>query len=132
MRQLKKQRRNIMTLDERRQAREWRQRHLTEANAASARLQKPPGLEWARILKRTLEDKPSLSHLPSLITWQLKAPRDPLAGLDYDQREDYLKRERAAQVIIEARKLMVAPAYNKGGLQLITNPEDFKTMGRKT
>jgi hypothetical protein len=45
---------------------------------------------------------------------------------------DMLEREHDAQKKIEARKKMVAPAYNKGGLQLITNPEDFKTMGRKT
>jgi hypothetical protein len=41
------------------------------------------------------------------------------------------EREDAARLQIEARKKQVAPAYNKGGLQYITNPDDFKTMGKK-
>jgi len=79
-----------------------------------------------RIGERTTKNIPSLS-----LNYEPREAVNSLAGMDFDERETYLKREAAAQVIIEARKLQVAPAYNKGGLQLITNPEDFKTMGRK-
>ena len=41
------------------------------------------------------------------------------------------ERERKAQEIIEDRKLMTAPGWNKGPLILITDPAAYKTMGRK-
>ncbi len=44
---------------------------------------------------------------------------------------EMLEREKAAQEEIERKKKMVAPAYNKGGLQYISNPDDYKSMGRK-
>jgi len=41
------------------------------------------------------------------------------------------EREEAAQKAIAEKRSRVAPAFNKGGLQYISNPDDFKTMGRK-
>ena len=41
------------------------------------------------------------------------------------------ERERKAQAIAEQRKKRVAPAYNKGGYQYISDDTDLTTMGRK-
>ena len=41
-------------------------------------------------------------------------------------------REAEAQKEIERKKQRVAPVANKMGYQYISNPDDFKTMGRKT
>lgn len=40
-------------------------------------------------------------------------------------------REQKAQEEIERKKLRVAPLYNKGGLQYITDDMDLTTLGRK-
>lgn len=44
---------------------------------------------------------------------------------------DMLEREKAAQQEIERKKQRVAPLYNKGGLQFITDDTDLTTLGRK-
>lgn len=41
------------------------------------------------------------------------------------------EREEAAQKAIAEKRKQVAPIANKMGYQLITDPNDFKTMGRK-
>lgn len=41
------------------------------------------------------------------------------------------EREEAAQKEIAKKRQQVAPVANKMGLQYISNPDDFKTMGRK-
>jgi hypothetical protein len=41
-------------------------------------------------------------------------------------------RELQAQEEIKRKRQRVAPIANKMGYQLITDPDDFKTMGRKT
>ncbi len=125
-----------MTPAEREQARAWQESHRKSypqptRQEAAAKAVSFFAAQRAQ-LDRMLEIRPSTSHIPSLKTeFKHETPKNPLADMDHDEREAYLAREKAAQVIIEDRKLMVAPAYNKGGLQLITDPEHFKTMGRK-
>lgn len=81
--------------------------------------------ELTLVLKRSrktgLENAPSVGAIDRTFRSEEK-PR-----LSQEMQE----RERLAQQEIERKKKQVAPAYNKGGLQLITNPDDFKTMGRK-
>ena len=62
----------------------------------------------------------------SVFTPQAKAPIAPALTPELQERE------KAAQAIAEKRKQQVAPVANKMGYQLITDPADFKTMGRKT
>ena len=62
----------------------------------------------------------------SVFTPQAKAPTAPALTPEMQERE------KAAQAIAEKRKQQVAPVANKMGYQLITDPADFKTMGRKT
>lgn len=45
--------------------------------------------------------------------------------------EEMAKREQTAQAEIERKKLRVAPMYNKGAYQYITDDTDPKTLGRK-
>lgn len=60
---------------------------------------------------------------PSLVT------TESLTGKSLPPRYEGELAERE----IQARKKqhVAAPISNKGGMQLITNPDDFKTMGRK-
>jgi len=44
---------------------------------------------------------------------------------------ELIERERKAQEEIAYKKTCVAPAYNKGGYQYITEGTDLKTLGRK-
>lgn len=45
--------------------------------------------------------------------------------------DDYELREAVAQIEIERKKKRIAPLYNKGGLQYITDDMDLTTLGRK-
>ena len=61
----------------------------------------------------------------SVFTPQAKAPTTPVLTPEMEERE------RNAQAIAEQRKKRVAPAYNKGGYQYISDDTDLTTMGRK-
>jgi predicted phage gp36 major capsid-like protein len=58
---------------------------------------------------------------------------DILKTLDPEQREEYLRREKAAQEATLLLKSRVAPAYNKGGYTLWTDGmlEDIKSGGHR-
>jgi hypothetical protein len=47
------------------------------------------------------------------------------------QDEEMIRREREAQKEIEAKKLRLAPHYNKGPVQYITEGIDLYTLGKK-
>jgi hypothetical protein len=112
-------------------------------SAAAAKLDRELKTSWERLLKRhpplVLMNKLPAKPKPSLII----PIRDTLVGASRSidpiakhERQVVLspemqEREKKAQELIAQRKLMVAPLANKMGYQLITNPDDFKTMGRK-
>lgn len=60
--------------------------------------------------------------LPTPKTQQKQTPR--LQG-------DMLEREKVAQQETERKKQRVAPLYNKGPIQFITDDTDLTTLGRK-
>lgn len=71
------------------------------------------------------------AHLPSAPFTPDPPVRNPLAELDLEAREEYLRREAAAQRLIEEKKLRTAPAYNKGGAVYWTEEmaKDLQTGG---
>lgn len=52
-------------------------------------------------------------------------------GIFLEEGHDWAARERIAQEEIEKKKKRIAPLYNKGGLQYITDDTDLTTVGRK-
>jgi len=113
----------------RREVEEYERKHLgTKAQRDTA-----AELYWAECAKeqRRLDAiRNSTSHIPSLkqVIVEIIKP-DPLAKLDFEEREAMLKREAAAQEKIKELKYRVAPAYNKGGYVLYT---DGMLEGMKT
>lgn len=69
---------------------------------------------------------PSPPDFPSLT-----AVPEKVEGWDTFPIEGYEEREAAAQVEIQKKKNRVAPLYNKGGYQYITDDTDTTTLGRK-
>lgn len=55
----------------------------------------------------------------------------PVAKRVTQYEGEMLERDIKAKERYEQLKKQVAPICNKGGYQLITNQDDFKTMGRK-
>lgn len=62
-------------------------------------------------------------------------PSAPMTPMKLDAPKklspDMQERENAAQEEIERKKKRVAPLWNKGGLQYITDDTDIITLGRK-
>lgn len=52
-------------------------------------------------------------------------------GIFLEEGHDWAARERIAQEEIEKKKKRIAPLFNKGGLQYITDDTDLTTVGRK-
>jgi hypothetical protein len=81
--------------------------------------------------QKMLEFQASLGRIPK----QTSLPTKPDLLVNTRCRPQYTgemaEREKKAQQEIAKKKLQVAPISNKAGYQLITDPADFKTMGRK-
>lgn len=52
-------------------------------------------------------------------------------GIFLEEGHDWVERERIAQEEIEKKKKRIAPLYNKGGYQYLTDDTDLTTVGRK-
>jgi hypothetical protein len=104
-----------------------------EKNKSNFNLDKAPSIlkpQMKAILDR-LNSRPSnpliqINHGPT----QVEAPTPTASTPNYSG--DMARREEMAQKEIKKKQLQVAPVANKMGYQYIHNPEDYKTMGRKT
>lgn len=56
-----------------------------------------------------------VDKFPSAAPSRPEPVQDPLAHLDHDQREDYLRREAVAREETREKQNFIGPAYNKGG-----------------
>lgn len=95
----------------------WKNKHQEESTRAIQKLQKfkQPINQQSPLVKERLE---SLRAIPSLTPVHKEVQhKNPLKDLDYDERQEYLRREKLAQEEIELKKSRVAPTYNKGGGQ---------------
>lgn len=75
--------------------------------------------------KSILEDRNTKAH-KSMLTEA--APEWEIFEFEY---ENFEEREKAAQEEIERKKLRVAPLFNKGGYQYISDDMDPTTFGKK-
>lgn len=84
-----------------------------------------PNLQALRKVKQHIRDsaKDIPSHGP-------KVPDEPSRS-PVRYSGDMLEREQAAQEEIERKKRRVAPLYNKGGYQYVTDETDLSDLGRK-
>ena len=114
------------------------------SSAEQAKLDRELKASWVKVLAKhpTNGLRPPAQPLPDykgLVQKRQRGQQVPSKGIDPVAvprlrpalSVEMQEREKAAQEEIERKKKRTAPAYNKGGLQYISNPEDFKTMGRK-
>lgn len=89
------------------------------------------------ISKEAPDHKPNYDH-PRYVSDSTRCIRsnNDMSGTMYinvkdDLSPEMLAREAVAQEEIKRKRKRVAPAYNKGGYQYITDDTDPKTLGRK-
>jgi hypothetical protein len=90
--------------------------------------------EWRRTYGEKLrEDIVPLGEVSRESIGGLAPQRSVMNSLWKPPHEDpeMAQRERKAQERIAQRNKQVAPAYSKGGYQLITDVNDFRTAGKK-
>lgn len=126
-----------VTKRDREQYEEWRKKHEEESKKAEERLKKhKPKQSFFAAQAKTVSNQlagyretPSLPPQPP--TESVK--KDRILDLDHEQREEYLRREKAAQEEMEAKKSRVGPTYNKGGPQYWTEEmlKDLKGGGHR-
>lgn len=73
------------------------------------------------------DDSVGIRSLPSAPD----APEVLLAKTAYEESPEMLERERLAQVEKDRKRKRLAPLYNKGPVQYITDDADPKELGRK-
>lgn len=91
--------------------------------------QKPKKEQKPRVVTRPVgyeQWKKDRAKYPSVVM-QIKQSQKFASELSPEMQE----RERKAQEIKEIRKKRVAPLYNKGGYQYLTDETDPKDLGRK-
>lgn len=94
---------------------------------------KKPERPWVPLKPREYhQGGEDISKYPSLVTPYDKS-KDPLFMTNGKYEGEMAEREAKAQAEIERKKTMVAPLFNKGGLQYIGDapPEIIRNLGRK-
>lgn len=125
-----------VTKREREQYEEWLRKHEEAGKKAEERLkQRKPKQSFfqaqSKMVNDRLADYRATPSLPPQPPEEVKV--DPLLNLDPEEREEYLRREKAAQEEIEAKKSRTGPMYNKGGDQYWTEEmlNDLKSGGHR-
>lgn len=102
----------------------WRQKQLRDEKFWQ---------KQAKEMKARESVHPGSRDVPSLTSYVPGKPIDPLAHLDYDDRQAYLAREEAAKRETAEKMKKVAPLYNKGGLQYVgDDPQLIKSVASGT
>jgi hypothetical protein len=120
----------MLTRRQQQQRKQAREKEAAEIARLSKQLGRNP--DGKAVRKKAKDNDLSVAYRSDV------SPYKSLAGTVLDKPDtfafevdDFEMREKLAQVEIERKKKRIAPLYNKGGLQYITDDMDLTTLGRK-